>query len=107
MGVEEDEAAKAEREAERAELEALRKEKSDQAAAQAEAEKAEREAERAELAEHRKEKTERDAAAALAAKKTTAPVKKAEKAPVAGDEGQPKPKARVSRKWFGSAADED
>lgn len=96
------EAEAAEREAERAELAALREEKLKAAADRAEAEKAERDAERAELEQHRKDKADREAAAA---RKVTAPKPTATKAPKPDDEPVSRPKSRVSRSWFGAAAD--
>lgn len=91
-----------------AELEALRKEKADRAAAEAEKEKADREAERAELEALRKEKADREAAEA---KRVKAPAKKTEKegTPSGGGDAQPpaKKRARVSARWFGDAAYDD
>jgi hypothetical protein len=80
----------------KAELETLRREKADR-------EKAERDAKDAELEELREFK-------AKAAKAVPAPVKKADKVPDPDPTPTPgpttKPKARVSRGWFGDAADD-
>ncbi len=97
-------AAKAEREAEQAELKALREEKARAAADKADADAKERAAEKAELEQHRKDKADREAAAA---KKVTPPTKVKDKEG-AGDgkpegAGQPK-RPRVSAKWFGDQA---
>lgn len=84
-----------------AELAALRKEKADRA-------EAERKAKDDELESLRKDKADRDA---KDAKKVTAPpVKEAETPPAKTTEKETPPVAkkgsRVSRKWFGDAADD-
>jgi len=82
----------------KAELATLRQAEADRKAAEAAAEKTERDAEKAELEKLRKDAAARD--------KVKPPTKKADKAP---DETPPavKPRSRVSRGWFGAAADED
>lgn len=86
----------------KAELEQLRKERADR-------DKTEREAAAAELEElraYRKQREDEDA------RRVPAPKPKAEKTPPAdpapkGDEKTKRPRSRVSRSWFGSAADAD